>query len=192
MGLMALTQYNYLIVPFTWDGVHDATYNYYLTNPPAANATTLPNVPTLNTPTSASITENSAILGATIVTNNGSALTERGTVYKTSSPVAAGDNPLSEGGTAVGTFTHTRNSLLPQTQYFYAGYAINAGGTGLSNEGNFRTLSNSPITEATNFTAVPFSAYQIDLAWAAASFPVSGATANGYIILRKNGSNPNT
>jgi autotransporter-associated beta strand protein len=191
-GLMGLTQYNYLIVPFTWDGTHATTYNYYLTNAPTANATTLPNVPTLNNPTATSIGENSAVLGATIVSNNGSSLTERGTVYKTSSPVTATDNPLAEGGTAVGTFSHTRSSLSPETYYFYAGYAINGGGTGLSNEGNFFTLSTSPTSEVTNFTALAFSATQIDLSWTVASFPMSGASATGYIILRKNGTNPTT
>jgi autotransporter-associated beta strand protein len=40
LGLTAATQYNYLIVPFTWDGVNSSTYNYYLIDAPAANATT--------------------------------------------------------------------------------------------------------------------------------------------------------
>jgi len=191
-GLMANTPYNYLIVPFTWDGVNAATYNYYLPNAPAANAMTLPFVPTLNNPTVTSITENTAILGATVVTNNGSTLTERGTVYKTSSPVAATDNPLAEGGISVGTFTHTRSSLSPETQYFFAGYAINGGGTGMSGEGNFWTLSNSPTSAATNFLAIAFSATQIDLTWTVANFPMSGASASGYIILRKDGIDPTT
>jgi autotransporter-associated beta strand protein len=184
-GLTDNTQYNYLIVPFTWDGVNAATYNYYLPNVPAANATTLPFVPTLNNPTATTITENTAVLGATVVSNSGSTLTERGTVYKLSSPVLATDNPQAEGGIAIGAFSHTRSSLAPETQYFYAGYAINAGGTGMSAEGNFRTLSNSPTTAVTNFLATPFSATQIDLTWTVASFPMSGASASGYIILRK-------
>ncbi|MGB4848927.1 MAG: autotransporter-associated beta strand repeat-containing protein, partial [Saprospiraceae bacterium] len=191
-GLNANAQYNYLIVPFTWDGVNTATYNYYLTNAATTNATTLPAVPSLNNPTATGITENSAVLGATITSDNGGAISERGTVYKTSSPVTATDNPLAEGGLAVGTFSQTRSPLSPETQYFYAGYAINPGGTGLSNEGNFRTLSNPPTSEVTNFTATAFSPTQIDLGWTIATFPGMGATANGYIILRKIGTNPAT
>src|SRR5207344_2498113 len=48
------------------------------------------------------------------------------------------------------------------------------------------------ISEVTNFVATPFSNSQIDLSWTAANYPMSGATANGYIILRKVGSNPST
>jgi hypothetical protein len=39
-GLSPGTQYNYLIIPFTWDNVNPVTYNYYLPNAPATNATT--------------------------------------------------------------------------------------------------------------------------------------------------------
>ncbi len=192
-GLVALTQYNYLIVPFTWDNSHAATYNYYLINPATTNATTLPGAPSLTTPTASAITESTAVLGATITSNNGGTITERGTVYKLSSPVAATDNPLAEGLTAVGTFSHLRTGFAAQTQYFYAGYATNSGGIGLSGEGNFRTLSNPPTSAATNFTATPFSISQIDLAWTVAIFPVSGATANGYVLVRRQDStNPTT
>jgi hypothetical protein len=185
-------QYNYLIVPFTWDNVHAATYHYYLTNAATTFASTLPAVPTLINPTVTSITENSAILGANITANGGGALSSRGTVYKLTTGVGASDNPLAEGGTAIGIFSHTRNSLAPETQYFYKGYAVNAGGTGLSSESNFRTLSNPPTSAATNFTATTFSNSQIDLSWTAAGYPMSGATATGYIILRKIGTDPLT
>jgi autotransporter-associated beta strand protein len=189
-GLSANTQYNYLIVPFTWDNVHAVTYNYYLTSAATCFATTFPAPPVVTTPTSASITNNSALLGANVT--SGGPLTERGTVYKTSTGVMITDNPLAEGGTSTGVFTHTRNGLDPQTQYFFKGYAINSGGTGLSPEGNFRTLSNPPLSEVTNFTATPFSSTQIDLTWTAANFPSNGATANGYLIIRRVDTNPTT
>src|SRR5678816_673332 len=131
-GLTSITQYNYLIVPFTWDGTNAATYNYYLTNAPAANATTLPGIPIVTSPTATAITDVSAELGANVTSNGGSTLTERGTVYKTSTGVTITDNPLAEGGTATGVYSHLRNGLNPETQYFYKGYATNAGGSGLS------------------------------------------------------------
>ena len=118
-------------------------------------------VPTLSSPAATSITENSAVLGATV--DAGDPLTARGTVYHTSSPVTTTNNPLAEGGTSLGVFSHTRTALLPQTQYFYAGYAVNADGTGMSQEGNFRTLSNSPVSAVIGFNAAPFSSTQINL-----------------------------
>lgn len=148
--------------------------------------------PLLSNPTVASITETSAILGATIVNDGGAAITSRGTVYLTSSPVTATDNPLAAGGTALGAFSHLRNNLMPQTQYFFAGYAVNATGTGLSPEGNFRTLSNSPTAAVTGFAAAPFSSTQVNLYWNMAGYPATGATATGYIIIRKTGSDPTT
>ncbi|HEY9663534.1 MAG TPA: hypothetical protein V6C65_34235, partial [Allocoleopsis sp.] len=142
-------------------------------------------LPGLILPTATAITEMDAVLGATISTDGGNAVTERGTVYKLSPGVTASDNPLAEGGVATGAFSHTRSGLNPETQYYYAGYAINSSGTGLSPESNFRTLSNSPTSEVGNFAATAFSSTQIDLSWTAATFPMSGATANGYIILRR-------
>ncbi|MFN4256885.1 MAG: MopE-related protein, partial [Saprospiraceae bacterium] len=146
--------------------------------------------PSLSTPTATAITNNSATLGATITGDGGNSITARGTVYKTSSPVADTDNPLAEGGTATGAFSHARTGLDPQTQYFYAGYATNSSGTGLSAEGNFRTLSNPPTAQATGLSGTATSQVAIDLNWTAATFPGSGATTTGYVLLRA--TSPNT
>ncbi len=183
-SLGAIQQYNYLIIPFTWDGTNASTYNYLTTSAPTANATTLPGPPTLTTPTVSAITANSAVLGATVTSNGGGALTARGTVYKISTGVTSTDNPLAEGGTSVSSFTHSRNGLSPQTHYFFAGYGTNAGGTSLSTESNFYTLSNAPTTQATGLTGTGAAANQINLSWSGATFPGSGATVIGCVLLR--------
>jgi hypothetical protein len=141
-------------------------------------------VPTLTTPTVSSITNTSATLGATISSDGGSTITARGTSYKTSSPVIATDNQLAEGGTIVAAYSHSRTSLSPQTQYYFAGYATNGIGTALSSESNFRTLSNPPDNQAANLIASASSSTQIDLSWDAAVFPTSGATTKGYVLIR--------
>ncbi|MBI3882793.1 MAG: hypothetical protein HY305_00830 [Sphingobacteriales bacterium] len=147
--------------------------------------------PILSLPTVSSITNTSAILGATVTSNNGSTLSARGTAYNTSTGVLAGNNTLAEGGASVAAYTHTRSGLSPQTQYYYVGYATNVVGTAISSESNFRTLSNPPTAIAGSFAATAATSTQINLSWTAATFPGTGATAKGYIVLlRTDGSSP--
>lgn len=81
-------------------------------------------------------------------------------------------------------FTQSRTGLSAQSQYYYAGYATNSTGTGLSSEGSFRTLSNPPTSQASGLTATVSSASQIDLSITnAAGFPASGATQGGYLLI---------
>ena len=135
--------------------VSGLTYNtnyYYRVRGVGANSTSLNSntinvateagFATLSAPSVSSITNNSAILGATVLTpGSGGVLFDRGTVYSTTSTVTSGSNALSEGGTAVASFSHTRSSLSPETRYYYAGYATNSYGTGLSSTATFLTLS---------------------------------------------------
>ena len=98
--------------------------------------------PTLTTPTSASITDTAATLGATVTADGGAALTSRGTVWGISAtPIG---NALAASGTAVDAFTHSRSGFSPDTAYFYRGYAINSAGTGYSPDGTFRTSAATP------------------------------------------------
>ena len=184
-GLDASTTYNFKLIPYTYDGTNAATYNYLTsgTLATASGSTTAGAGPTLSAPTATSITTNSAVLGATIDSDSGSTITDRGTVWSTVSPVTVLNNLLSESGTSTGAFSHSRTGFSPQTQYFYKGYASN-GATGLSVEGSFRTLSNAPTAAATSFVATAASGEQINLSWAAATFPGSGATTKGYVLLR--------
>lgn len=185
-GLTPATAYNFLVVPYTWDGTNATTYNYLTTSAPTATASANSGAPALSTPTVTAITHNSATLGATVTSDGGSALTARGTAYKTSSPVIATDNQLAEGGTSVAAFTHSRTGLSSETQYFYAGYATNSSSTSLSSEGNFRTLSSPPTVQA-GLSATAFSTTQINLTITAATFPGSGATEAGYVVIYATG-----
>ena len=143
-----------------------------------------PVIPTLTIPTVSAILNTSATLGATITNDGNAAISARGTVWKTTSPVVAADNALAEGGTSVSSFSHSRTSLPVGTRIYYRGYATNSAGTGLSPESNFFTLSNEPVGNAATFSATTFSATQINLSFSAAST----ISASGYIILMKAGS----
>ncbi len=186
-GLSSSNTYDFLVIPYTWDGVNATTYNYLTTSAPTANASTSSGTPTLNSPTVSNITATSATLGATVTSNGGSSLTARGTVFKTSSPVLSTDNALSEGGTTVSSYSQTRSSLSPQTLYYFAGFASNSEGTGLSGEGSFRTLSNPPSAQASSLNASASSSSQIDLTFTGATFPGSGATQAGYVVIYATG-----
>ena len=186
LGLNAITQYNYMIIPFTWDGANAATYNYYTPSAPTAHATTLPGAPILINPTATSITNTTAILGATITSNGGGAITSDGTVYNTNSTVTINSNPVTVADFPTNfpyVFAYTRTGFNPQTQYWYAGVALN-GNEGISATANFYTLSNPPLTQASALTATGVASNQISLGWTAATFPGSGASWTGYVLLR--------
>jgi hypothetical protein len=186
-GLSSSTSYNFIIIPYTWDGTNSATYNYLVTNAITVSATTNAGLPTLISPTATNITSTSATLGANITSNGGSNLTARGTVYSTSSPVSSGNNALAEGGTSTGVFTQNRTSLNPQTLYYFAGYATSSAGTSLSPEGSFRTLSEAPTSQVSSINATASSPSEIVLSIGGANFPNSGATNAGYVIIYSTG-----
>ena len=149
--------------------------------------------PYLSSPTATNITSNSATLGGTILFDGNNTITERGTVYKTSSGVTINDNKKAEGGTSTGVFSDTRTGLSPQTLYYYKAYATNGIGNGFTDESSFYTLSSPPQAEVTDFNASPVNSSTINLNWTEATFPVTGASATGYIILRRiDGTDPAT
>jgi hypothetical protein len=65
-GLTISTEYNFLIIPYCWDGVNPETHNYLIENAPTASATTSTLLgAVISNPTATSITNNTAVLGAT-------------------------------------------------------------------------------------------------------------------------------
>jgi prepilin-type N-terminal cleavage/methylation domain-containing protein len=142
-------------------------------------------VPTVTTPTSASITGNTATLGATLTSLGIPAtLTARGVCFNT-----AGSPTLTNGATCVTAtlaqtltaYTTAVTGLIPGTVYKYAGYATNSSGTGYSADGTFTTLGNpggactvtgiTPTTKdqssgATNVVTKPTGVVQNDLLFA--------------------------
>jgi hypothetical protein len=144
-------------------------------------------LPVVASPTATSIGSTSATLGGDITADGGAAITARGTVWNIVTGVAITDNPLAEGGTTTGIFTHSRTGIPSGVQVFYKAYATNSAGTGLSAEGSFYTLSLEPTTHVTGFTAVANGTTGIDLSWLTAS-----TGAYGYMILQKTGSSAPT
>jgi hypothetical protein len=139
--------------------------------------------PILTTPTFASVTDSSAIMGARIASNGNDSITERGIVWSTSPGPTTSDNKNTTSDTS-GVYTVLVNGLPAGTLVHFRGYAVNSAGTGYSPEDSLYTLSVEPTTHVGSFMAKALPGGQIGLSWS----PASGAT--GYIVLQRVGSNP--
>jgi hypothetical protein len=124
----------------------------------ASSSITPATVPTVTTPSSASITAIAATLGGNVTSDGGAAVGEIGVVY---SPAAANDNPRI-GGTGVttlsgtgttGVFTVSVDILTPGNAYSFAAYAINSMGTAYSPVGSFTTLSDDATLSSLSLSA---------------------------------------
>ena len=113
-------------------------------------------------------------------------ITQKGVCWNTSTgPTTA--NSKTTDGTGTLDFTSSLTSLSAQTLYYVRAYATNSFGTGYGPEITFRTLSLEPAAHPGTFTATAASSSQINLTFSAAS---TITNADGYIILRRTGSNP--
>jgi hypothetical protein len=143
--------------------------------------------PTIVNPTVSSILNttgvNTATLGGNITSDGGSAITEKGTVWKTASGVTIDDNKLAEGTTSTGVFSSSRTGFPSKTKIYYKAYATNAINTSFTEESTFYTIADEPTAAVGSFTAVPTesSSTSLDLSWTIAT------GADGYIIIIRSG-----
>ena len=128
----------------------------------SAVAEAINTIPTITTPTSASITLNSANLGGNTTSIGCTNIIERGIYYSTTSGFAngAGTKVSSLGTYSTGTFTVSVSGLASSTTYYYKAFATNDGGTSYTSEGTFTTSAiSAPVAIAatnnddTSFTA---------------------------------------
>jgi len=140
----------------TWSGLASGTTYHiraYATNSVGTSYgadvlfTTL-KVPTVTTPTSSSVAQTSATLGAD-VTSLGipASISARGTCWGTSANPTT--NCTAATGTTTGIFTHSRTGLTCNTTYYYRGYATNTTGIAYSADGTFTTNACNTIPAVT-------------------------------------------
>ena len=165
-GLTASTTYNVYFVAESYSILQSVPVMVSVATTLAGTA------PVVISPTVASLTSTSAVLGGDISSDGGSPVTERGTVWSLTSPVTITDNILAEGGTSTGVFTQLRTSLPSETLIYFAAYAKNAIGTTLSTENSFTTLAAEPSNHATAFTSGTTTTTSIPLTWTDAAGPV--------------------
>ncbi len=185
-GLSSCINYNFLLVPYTWDGSNAATYRYNTSNAPTANQTTY-SLPVLGSLTSSVTSSTAATLGATI-SLCGSTITARGIEWSTTSgnesfynPNTSTNGSAANGATTAGVYTVSFTGLTPQTRIYFKGYS-NGAGQSYSSESSFYTFSNPATAQPSSFTTSVGST-QIIANWTSASFPASGATKAGYLVI---------
>ena len=116
-------------------------------------------LPAVVAPTVTAITQTSATLGGNITTNGGAPLFSRGTAWGTTMHPYPLANPLDEGGTASGMFSHSRTGLPAGTLIYFQAYAHGGGGDGVSTNATFWTIPPDPSAgPATGLTAYGFTA----------------------------------
>jgi hypothetical protein len=182
-GLTAGETYWFRIYEYNGSGSLTMFNTLTALNNPCSQATSgilMP--PAISSPTAICVMPGSAILGGHITSDGGTLVTERGTAWKTSSPVTVTDHKMAEGGTDTGYFSHLRVTLPASTQIHYVAYATNATGTSLTPEATFFTLAAEPPAHVTGFVAGPSGTTSIDLSW---NPVVPGA--DGYLVVQKQG-----
>ena len=183
-GLAASTQYNYLLIPYTWNGTNASTYNYLTTSAPTANATTQSGStpPVLTTTSASALTASTATLNGDITSDGGGSVTARGFVYSTSDATPTiGEGGVTDqaSGSGTGVFNATISSLTSNTTYYYQAYATNTSGTSYGGVISFTTLKAEPSTQATSlvFSSVTTTSFNT-------AFTAAAGNPDGYIVIR--------
>lgn len=115
----------------------NATGTYYTPN---TTFVTLPEKPTVISPTARIIKDISAYLGGTVSNDGGSDIIERGVVWSTSpNPDLTTNEGQISVGSGVGTFERKVEGLSPSTMYHFRAYATNGAGTNYTDDTIFTT-----------------------------------------------------
>jgi fibronectin-binding autotransporter adhesin len=134
-NLAGYTQYRVMVYAFAGTGTQ---VNYQQDDAATTTAQTLAGPPLLTGYTVSNIDSTFATLGATVSSDGGATLLDRGTVWDTVTPPVA--HSQSEGGTAVGAFTHVVTGMSPGQQYYFRGWSSNESAVGYSTDiGRFYT-----------------------------------------------------
>ena len=134
--------------------------------------------PAITSPTSASVTSNSAILGGNITSVGCTPVTERGIYWSTTNGFANGTGTKvseTDAGFSTGPFTIPVSGLSPNIVYYYKAFASNTDGPVYTSQGTFTTLC-----EVTGDPAVFGDGIWNVYAYNGRSLDLSGVTYRGY------------
>ena len=113
---------------------------------------TLATAPSVNTVGTSDVTSNSAVLSGTVVTDNGSPITQRGFVWLQGegTPTTSSHKLTAEGTT--GDFSAALDNLEPNKKYSFRAYAVNDMGTAYGDIMTFITIAGLPSLSVTRVT----------------------------------------
>jgi uncharacterized protein (TIGR02145 family) len=103
-------------------------------------------LPELTTDDVMDVTDTTAQCGGTVVSMGGSAVTDRGVCWSTSSPPTISDDVISIGA-GVGSFSDTLSGLTVETRYYVRAYAKNSNGTNYGETKSFITIRSDTMTD---------------------------------------------
>ena len=138
-GLSSATTYHFAVYEF------NTADNCYLVPGATANATTN-GIPTVETLSMLQVNDTDAQGQGNVISENGSAVTERGLCWSTSPNPTTTDNHASNGSGA-GTYTVNLTGLTVNTTYYVRAYAINAYGTAYGDNVSFVTGCANPVSD---------------------------------------------
>ena len=138
--------------------------------------------PTVSSSAATSISATGATLNGNVTSDGGATVTERGFVYKTSSPVTISDNKTTVSGTT-GAFSTNITSLTTGLTYYFRAYASNSVGVTLSTEQSFTTGAVAPPALTSAVVATVDTAFEVtfpdDATWRGA---INGVTVDGVLL----------
>lgn len=155
-GLTPGTTYNFLLVPFTWDGANASTYHYLTASAPTTSATTIAEVPTaqpsglvFSAVTASTITASWSLAsgspaGYLVLRSTGSLPNTdpvMGTSYNAGDVLGNATVVYSGSGVSTGE----QSGLIVATNYFYEIFSYNGSGITI----NYRTASPLSGTQST-------------------------------------------
>jgi hypothetical protein len=192
-NLAISTDYYFTLIPYNWNNINTATYNY-LTQAtiPVANAKTVI-APVLLTGSSyTNLTDSNITVSASINNTGGENLTSRGFVFNnyaaTTLDLNTGFDTTQTGSFAAGNYQINVSGLNAETRYKLTSFGINSADTAYGTPViDFYTLAAEPANHSTKFVAQTSSLSQITVSFDSAG---SIANADGYMILQKAGSLP--
>jgi hypothetical protein len=118
----------------------NATGNGADSDTKAVTPTTASGTPTVTTQAVSDIAQTTATGNGNVITEGGSAVTERGVCWSTSeNPTTVSDKATAAGTT--GAYTADITGLDPNTTYYVRAYAINTNGTSYGSQVSFTTLA---------------------------------------------------
>lgn len=140
-GLTANTQYYVRTYAITQSDILYSNELSFTTDPPT--------IPVVTTNPITDIRSNKATASFSIPDSGGVAISERGIVWSTS-PNPTADNNMGKifAGNGTSSFSDLIKGLSPETKYYVRSYAVNAIGTGYSDEVEFTTAAPAPVLSA--------------------------------------------
>jgi hypothetical protein len=145
-GLSDTTTYNVAVFYSSGSGGGETGINYRQSTPATTSqqTNTPAEAPTVISPSYASVTSNSAILGGNVSNNGGSPIIERGIDWGEDPGGPYPNNVPMALGTGTGTFSELVTDLTPASTIYFVAYATNSVNKSVSGENSFPTPADLP------------------------------------------------